>query len=90
MDSGDAFSSIDQVIPDFRDQAGAVQVTLKAQDWPNGSVKQKGPYPMQPNDNYISPRIRGRQIAVRLASGGLGSFWRLGAMRLRMMKDGKK
>ena len=90
MQNGDTFSMVDQVMPDFRDQSGAAQITLKAQDYPNGAVKQKGPYPLQPNDNYISARIRGRQIAVRLASSGIGCFWRLGAMRLRVSRDGGK
>jgi len=87
---GDRFSFVDQVIPDFNDQAGPVQVTLTAQSSPDGGVASKGPFAVQPTTPYISPRLRGRQVALRLASNTVGAFWRLGALRLRIAPDGRK
>jgi len=87
---GETYSFVDQVIPDFNDQAGLVQITLTAQATPNSPSSQKGPFSVLPSKTYISPRLRGRQVAIRIGSSTLGAFWRLGALRLRVSQDGRR
>lgn len=88
--AGQEFMILDQLIPDFRDHAGPVWITLKAQAEPNGPVKAKGPFAVTPTTRLRSPRLRGRQMAVRIESNTPGAFWRLGALRLRIAPDGRK
>lgn len=88
--AGEEFTFLDKLIPDFADQSGSVAVTLKAQSYPNGPVTVKGPYMLDTARAQISPRIRGRQVSVRLESNAPGAFWRLGALRLRLAGDGRK
>lgn len=90
LGAGEAFSFVDQVMPDFADHAGPVDITLSAQAAPNGPVSRKGPFPVLPGTRYLSPRLRGRQVALRIGSSALGAFWRLGALRLRITGDGRR
>ena len=90
LGDGEAFSFVDQVVPDFADQAGPVEITLSAQATPNGAVSRKGPFPVLPGTPYLSPRLRGRQVALRIGSRAAGVFWRLGALRLRITGDGRR
>jgi hypothetical protein len=87
---GEPFSFLDQIIPDFGDQTGSVAVTVSGQYFPNGKVTTKGPYNVTPSTRYLSPRLRGRQIALRIASVGIGTFYRLGAVRARITADGRQ
>lgn len=87
---GDNFSTVDQIVPDFAVQTGPVQITVKAQSFPNGGVAMKGPFTLQPTTPQITPRLRGRQLALRFASNTLGTMWRLGAARVRVAPDGRK
>ena len=89
--SGDQMMVVNQFVPDFRDLAGTVQVTLKGQAWPAAtSQRLKGPYAITATTTTITPRMRARQMAVRIESGGKGSFWRFGAPRVRVAQDGKR
>jgi hypothetical protein len=92
FDIGDGaeISFVDEVIPDFADLSGTVLLTLKSQMFPNGATRTKGPFPVINTTRHISPRIRGRQLALRIESSGSGSSWRLGAMRARIAPDGRK
>jgi len=38
---------------------------------------------------YISTRIRGRLIAIKVSSNDVGTFWRLGDIRYRFQPDGR-
>lgn len=91
MSDGDELSFVDQVIPDFSDQAGNVQVTVMAKKYPNDEAfRSKGPFVMAKGTRFLSPRVRGRQLALTFASNGLGAFWRLGAVRTRLAPSGRQ
>jgi hypothetical protein len=86
---GEDFSFLDQIIMDFADQVGTVLVTIFSQQYPNGPTTTVGPFSVSPTSPFISPRIRGRQIALQFQSSGIGTFWRLGALRTRIAPDGR-
>ena len=89
--SGDEIPFVDQLMPDFSDQAGTVNITVASKEFPNDAVaKVKGPFPMTTGKRYLSPRLRGRQMQVTLASVGTGVFWRLGALRARIAASGRQ
>ena len=91
ISDGDEMSFVNQLYPDFSDQAGNVQVTVMAKKYPNDEAfRSKGPFVMAKGTRFLSPRVRGRQLALTFASSGLGAFWRLGAVRTRLAPSGQQ
>lgn len=96
ISQGENLTFIDWMIPDFRygkynaAPSAELNITLKYTDYPNGQVKTKGPYSVTSTTNYRNPRIRGREIGMRIEGVGVGSFWRMGGLRYRAVPDGKR
>jgi hypothetical protein len=99
---GEEFVFIDLIIPDFvlnwtGDTPPVITVSLLATDYPiglaDGSPIVDGPYTIttaQPGATLMVPvRLRARQIALQFSGNDLGSFWRLGALRVRFSPDGR-
>lgn len=86
---------LDQVWPDmkwsFVDEPplAALQMTFYVTNYPGEEPREYGPYAITQNTDYLSVRMRGRYIAIKVSSEDLGSFWRLGAIRYRFQPDGK-
>ena len=66
-----------------------------------GDYTTKGPFTVRNRDvtidgvNYIktgriNPRVRGRQMKIKVESDGLHDHWRLGDLRLDMKPDGER
>ena len=93
---GENLTFIDWMIPDFQygkfnsPATASLNITLKYTDYPNGPVKTKGPYGINQTTMFKNPRLRGRQIAMRIEGTGTGSFWRMGGLRYRAAPDGKR
>jgi hypothetical protein len=93
---GENLTFIDWMVPDFKygkfaaAQNATINVTLKFTDYPGAPQKSKGPYPVNSTTNYRNPRIRGREVGMRVEGAGLGSWWRLGGLRYRGAPDGKR
>lgn len=86
---------IDQVWPDAKwgyynsTQSATLNLTFYLTDYPDQAPTAYGPYSLTVGTTYITPRMRGRLVSVYVGSNDLGSFWRIGNMRYRMMPDGK-
>ena len=87
---GEDFAFLDQLIPDFGEQTGSVAVEISSQYFPNGPTTTLGPFNVAATTPYLSPRLRGRQVAFRFSSVGVGTFYRLGAVRARITPDGRQ
>ena len=61
---------LNKVIPDFKDQVGNVNVSLKSRYFPTDTQTVKGPFFYNTTSTKINTRTRGRQIAIRLESNG--------------------
>lgn len=87
---------LDWFFPDFKwaeypgTSGATILCTITAVDYPNGTERVFGPFTMTAAKNYINCRLRGRQIKIKFESNDLGSFWRLGLMRYRAQKDGRR
>lgn len=96
LNEGQDFSFVDWVFPDMKwgvfngAQTASVQITINAVDYPNGQVRTYGPFTMTSAQQFINTRLRGRQLSIRFQSSDLGSFWRLGNMRIRISKMGRR
>ena len=95
LQDGDMQTFIDQVWPDFKwgdfngVQAATLQLTFYVVDYPGQTPRVYGPYSMTQATTYLTPRLRGRLVSIKVQSSDVGSFWRMGAMRYRLMPDGK-
>lgn len=93
---GENFGVIDYFEPDMKWQtvsgssSAQVQVTLTAAESPNGPTMTSGPLTMTSTTEYLTPRLRGRQVKWRLETTDLGSWWRQGGIRYRYTIDGRR
>jgi hypothetical protein len=96
VEEGEEFVFVDQIIPDMRwgllgqPQTATVSLTFYSQAYPGGTVTTYGPYAITQSTQQVYTRIRGRQIALKVESNDLGSFWRLGKISYRFAIDGRR
>lgn len=81
VSDGGALMLLQRLIPDWQRLSGAVQVYVKATDYPGRAPRVRGPFTLQAGSEFLGARIRGRQVALRLEGVGAGGDWRMGALR---------
>jgi hypothetical protein len=95
MTEADVKIFVDQIWPDMKwgyyggAQNAQVAITFYVTDYPGQTPLVYGPYTMTQAVKYITPRIRGRLVSIRVESDDVGSFWRVGNIRYRLQQDGK-
>lgn len=93
---GEEFAFVDQILPDFTygtynaAQTATPIITLYTVEWPNGPVTTYGPFNVDASINQVAVRVRGRQMAMMIQSQDANSFWRIGRIRYRYAKDGRR
>ncbi len=95
LDEADIKTFVDQIWPDMKwgyyggTQAATVNITFFATDYAGQTPTQYGPFPVTQSTTYVTPRMRGRLVSIKIDSSDLGSFWRLGNIRYRLQPDGR-
>jgi len=93
---GENLMFVDWLVPDFRygkyasPQNATINITINYTDYPGAPEKSKGPYPVSSSTDFRNPRIRAREVSMRVEGAGLGGWWRMGGLRLRTAPDGKR
>lgn len=93
---GEEFAVVDQVLPDFKygtfgASAGAqIQMSFNLINYTGDTPTVFGPYTVTSTTQYISTRMRGRQMSITIASSDVGSFWRIGKCRYRYAPSGRR
>lgn len=88
---GDSIMHIGKAVPDFKDLDGFVNLTLKGKAYPQASEEvTSGPHSISSATEYISPRLRARQVAVLLESDQVGDHWRFARLRLELRPHGRR
>ena len=87
--AGEHLMSIKRFIPDFKNLAGTVNVSLKFRDYPTSTQRTNGPFPVTSSTNKVDTRARGRQGAIRIESSPLDTAWRFGTYRAEIRPDGR-
>lgn len=97
LNEAEFLTFVDQFIPDFKwGQVG--QTTMNAQvlltfyvrEYPgDAAAVTYGPFTLSNAIKYVTPRFRGKLVAVRFESTDIGSWWRLGASRYRWAPAGR-
>lgn len=91
IQDGNEMAYVNTIIPDFIADAGTtIQLTILATDYPGTPPRSYGPYTITPTTRRINVSLRGRQIAFRIGSSDLGSFWRMGAVRYSAAAAGRR
>jgi len=96
VSEGEEVVTIDRIYPDFKwglyngSQNAVLRVSIKAVMYPGETPTTYGPFAVTQSSPYISKRIRARQVALRVESRDMGSFWRLGLVRFRVAVDGRR
>lgn len=104
LDQGQELVFIDAVYPNFvwgkrgQPEDAQIQITLLAYDESDATPREYGPYTVTKNNPAIvnpsraldKTRIRCREVAMRISSEDMGSFWRMGGVRFRYAPDGKR
>ncbi|MEJ2123943.1 MAG: hypothetical protein P8Y47_03805 [Alphaproteobacteria bacterium] len=96
IDEGRELLFVDRVIPDFKwgefggSQNATIKVTIYAVKWPGETPTEYGPYEVTASTQTINKRFRARQMALKIESDDVDSFWRLGLVRFRYSQDGRR
>ena len=95
MDEGEYKVFVDQVWPDMKwgyyngTQDADLNLTFFVADYPTDTPTQYGPFAINSTTQFVTPRFRGRLMSIKMESADVGSFWRIGATRYRVQRDGK-
>jgi hypothetical protein len=95
LSDGNDMLFADWVIPDMRwglyngTQTATIALTFYSRDYTGGPEVIDGPYTVDATTEFVSIRSRGRQIALEVSGSDIGSFVRLGRLRVRFSPDGR-
>lgn len=87
---GDQVMYMKRFIPDFKNQEGNLTVNLFLRSYPQATATTSSldPYEITPSTTKVDTRARGRQIALKIESDEVDTFWRYGTMRVDIQPDG--
>jgi len=85
---GQPFLHIGRGIPNFKDLAGSVDLTLRFKTYPSATNNQTVVRTVISTTEKFDLRGRGRQANVRIDSDAVGDRWRYGTLRLDVQPDG--
>lgn len=93
---GDLLTFVDQWWPDAKwglynssNQGAELLLTFYVTNYATDDPIMYGPFTLSEAVEYVTPRLRGRLVSVKVESNDTNSFWRLGNMRYRFQQDGK-
>lgn len=91
---GEEFTFIPRMIPDitFRGSSSTPQVvyTIRSRNYPSEVMAVRATVDVDSTTTQNNIRVRGRQIAFRVASDASSIGWRLGSTRFDIQTDGQK
>ena len=90
--AGENLMSISRFIPDFKNLAGNVSVTIQLRDYPaqTKTGSPLGPFVINTSTTKKDCRARGRQAALNIANSALNETWRFGTFRADLKPAGRR
>jgi hypothetical protein len=92
LGDGTVLMLIDEIHPDMKwsGRDGAVKISVRAANFPQGPAHLYGPYSMTPGTQWVTPRVRTRYAAVRYDwEPQFGYSARVGVTTLRVKPAGR-
>ena len=94
IQEGDLQTFIDQVWPDMKWGTGTsidatIKITFFVSNYPGDTPRQYVFDNIKVTTQFLTPRLRGRLVSIKVESSDINSFWRLGNIRYRFQPDGK-
>jgi hypothetical protein len=94
---GDNIMRVSRFIPDFKNLAGNAKVTLFFRNYPaqteqsdsNGPLI-TGPFTVNTTTNFVSTRVRGRLVSLKIENDAVNENWRYGTLRLDIQAGGRR
>ena len=95
ISDGRDIAFVDWIHPDFiwgtyGNNDASIQLQFFSVDYPGDTPRTYGPYTVTQSQQYITPRIRGRLVAMEVLSASNDVFWRLGRIRYRWASAGMR
>ena len=94
---GEYIMRVSRFIPDFKNLEGNAKITLFFRDYPAQSSQSDangplvtGPFTITTSTNFISTRVRGRQVSLKIENENLDEAWRYGTLRLDIHAGGRR
>lgn len=78
LDEGQNALKLNGIWPNFKDQVGAVNLTIFARDYPQSSERTYGPWLLAPNQTKRNFRVTGRVVRVRFDFASAPAYARMG------------
>jgi len=95
LSDADVKMFVDQVWPDMKwgyfggAQTTDVDLTFYYTDYAGTTPLQTQTFSLTQATTYVTPRMRGRLVSIKVGTTDVGGFWRLGNIRYRVQIDGK-
>ena len=94
---GENIMRVSRFIPDFKNLSGNAKVTMFFRNYPNQAEQSDsngplitGPFTCNSTTTYVSTRVRGRQVSLKIENDAVGESWRYGTLRLDIAAGGRR
>jgi len=94
---GENIMRVSRFIPDFKNLSGNAKVTLRFRNYPGQNAQTDsnyplvtGPFTINTTSTFISTRVRGRQVSLKIENDAVDEFWRYGTLRLDIHAGGRR
>jgi len=94
---GEQVMRVSRFIPDFKNLSGNAKVTMFFRNYPNESEQSDpngplitGPFTCNSTTTYVSTRVRGRQVSLKIENDAVDESWRYGTLRLDIAAGGRR
>jgi len=95
--AGEDIMRVSRFIPDFKNLSGNAKVTMFFRNYP-GQTEQSdsngplitGPFTCNSTTTFVSTRVRGRQVSLKIENDAVNESWRYGTLRLDIAAGGRR
>jgi hypothetical protein len=94
---GEFIMRVSRFIPDFKNLDGNAKITLFFRDYPAETEQSDsdgplitGPFTITTTTNFVSTRVRGRQVSIKIENDAVDESWRYGTLRLDIHAGGRR
>jgi len=94
---GENIMRVSRFIPDFKNLSGNAKVTLRFRNYPGQTAATDadyplvtGPFTINTTSTFVSTRVRGRQVSLKIENDSVDENWRYGTLRLDIHAGGRR